>query len=110
MALIVLGRDILLCLRAVDVLLESTPRHLDVAAFSDALRRVSSVREVHDLHIWTLTSGVHAMSCHATVGRGADHQRVLSELNAVVRERYGIDHTTIQLEDHDEVVPASSTS
>jgi cobalt-zinc-cadmium efflux system protein len=105
MAVIILGRDILLCLRAVDVLLESTPRHLDVTAFADALRRVDSVREVHDLHIWTLTSGVHAMSCHATVGRGADHQRVLSELNTVVRERFGIDHTTIQLEDHEEPAP-----
>jgi len=101
MGVVILGRDVLLCVRAVDVLLESAPRHVDVAAFEAALRGVESIREVHDLHIWTLTSGVHAMSCHAMVGRGVDHARVLANLNAVIRERFGIDHTTIQLEEED---------
>jgi cobalt-zinc-cadmium efflux system protein len=99
MSAVVLGRDILLCIRAVDVLLESTPSHVDVSAFEAALRRVESIKEVHDLHIWTLTSGVYAMSCHATVARGADHGRVLRELKGVIHERFGIDHTTIQLEE-----------
>lgn len=102
MSVLIFGREVLLCFRAVDVLLESTPRHVDVAAFEAALRRVASIREVHDLHIWTLTSGVYAMSCHATVERGADHRKVLGELQAVIRERFGIDHTTIQLEEHED--------
>ena len=102
MSVLILGREVLLILRSVDVLLESTPRHVDVTAFDAALRRVDAVREVHDLHIWTLTSGVYAMSCHALVGKGADHRRVLAELNAVIRERFGIEHTTIQLEELEE--------
>jgi cobalt-zinc-cadmium efflux system protein len=106
MSVLIFGREVLLCFRAVDVLLESTPRHVDVAAFEDALRRVEQVEEVHDLHIWTLTSGVYAMSCHAKVAPGADHAKVLRALKAVIVERFGIDHTTIQLEDH---APATAT-
>lgn len=108
MSVLILGRDVLLCVRAVDVLLESTPRHVDVTAFEAALRRVEGIREVHDLHIWTLTSGVYAMSCHAIVGRGTDHPRVLAELKALIRERFGIDHTTIQLEELE--VPTAATA
>jgi cobalt-zinc-cadmium efflux system protein len=109
MSAIVLGRTVYLCIRAVDVLLESTPSHVDVTDFEAALRRVEAVKEVHDLHIWTLTSGVYAMSCHALVGPGADHRRVLGELNAVIRERFGIDHTTIQLEDQGEPAVVSAS-
>ncbi|MBI3724992.1 cation transporter [bacterium] len=98
MSVIMLVSAILLCLRSVDVLLESAPRHVDLVAFGEALRRADSVREIHDLHVWTLTSGVYAMSCHATVAAGADHRRVLGELKAIIRARFRIDHTTIQLE------------
>ncbi|MBX3173204.1 MAG: cation transporter [Gemmatimonadaceae bacterium] len=81
---------------AVDVLLESTPAHVDVEALRGALLDVRGVKTVHDLHVWTLTSGVVAMSAHAIAPDG-DHQRVLEELHGAVA-RFGIQHTTIQLE------------
>jgi cobalt-zinc-cadmium efflux system protein len=82
---------------AVDVLLESTPRHIDVNALRAAMQEVPGVREVHDLHVWTLTSGVVAMSAHAVAPEGGEHQRVLETLHEAVG-RFGIRHATIQLE------------
>lgn len=82
---------------AVDVLLESTPAHLDADAVRDAMEDVPGVGEVHDLHVWTLTSGLIALSAHAVVPLPADHQRVLEALHAAVAG-FGIRHVTIQIE------------
>jgi cobalt-zinc-cadmium efflux system protein len=82
---------------AVDVLLESSPAHIDVEAVRLAMRAVPGVGEVHDLHVWTLTSGVVAMSAHAVVPVVRDHQVVLEGLHQAVG-RFGIRHATIQLE------------
>lgn len=82
---------------AVDVLLEATPAHIDTARVRDAMIGVPGVQEVHDLHVWTLTSGMVAMSVHAVVPESAEHQRVLEALHDAVA-RFGIRHVTIQLE------------
>lgn len=82
---------------AVDVLLEATPRHIDTATLRSAMQAVPGVREVHDLHVWTLTSGVVAMSAHAVAPESGEHQRVLETLHEAVG-RFGIRHATIQLE------------
>ena len=82
---------------AVDVLLESTPAHIELDALRRAMAQVRGVGGVHDLHVWTLTSGVVAMSAHAVAPDAAEHQRVLEELHAAVG-RFGILHATIQLE------------
>lgn len=82
---------------AVDILLESTPAHIDVEAVRLAMRAVPGVGEVHDLHVWTLTSGVVAMSAHAVVPVERNHQVVLEGLHEAVG-RFGIRHATIQLE------------
>ncbi len=82
---------------AVDVLLEASPAHIDMEALRAALRDIRGVSEVHDLHVWTLTSGVVAMSAHAVVRDGADHQQVLEALHHAVGG-FGIRHATIQLE------------
>lgn len=82
---------------AVDVLLESTPAHIELNVLRRAMTEIRGVEEVHDLHVWTLTSGVIAMSGHAVSRDAADHQRVLEELHAAVG-RFGIYHTTIQVE------------
>jgi len=82
---------------AVDVLLESTPAHIELAALRRALAQVRGVGSVHDLHVWTLTSGVVAMSAHAVAPDPSEHERVLRELHAAVA-RFGILHATIQLE------------
>ncbi len=84
--------------QAVNVLLEGTPPHLTLGEVEAAIARVGGVRRVHDLHVWTLTSGREAMSAHVVVEDVRESERLLGELHAVLHARFGIDHTTIQLE------------
>lgn len=98
LSILILASAASLILRSVDVLLESAPRHVDVAAFEAALGRVPGIRGVHDLHVWTITSGLHAMSAHVRVTAGSDPRKVLAEMRSLIRDRFGIDHTTIQIE------------
>src|SRR5437867_3463149 len=103
-ALIILPRTWGLLLQAVNVLLEGTPTHLDLAEVEAAIVRVDGVRRVHDLHVWTLTSGREAMSAHVVVADVGESDRLLRELHAVLHARFGIDHTTVQLETEPPVV------
>lgn len=82
---------------SVDVLLEATPSHIDLKQVHDSLQAVSGVESVHDLHVWTLTSGVVAMSAHALVPDAAEHQATLEAMTRTVAA-LGIHHVTIQLE------------
>jgi cobalt-zinc-cadmium efflux system protein len=84
---------------SVDILLEGTPAHIDLETVRSALNSVEGVASIHDLHIWTLTSGIHAMSCHAVVCGNDDRHQILEQLSGIVRRRFEIDHTTIQLEE-----------
>lgn len=87
---------------AVDILLESTPTGLDPDAVCRRLQAVPGVRAVHDLHIWTLTSGVLAMSGHIIVEEGEQDLRsytpLLETLQEILSREFGIAHTTLQLE------------
>jgi len=85
---------------AVDILLEGTPAHVNIVNLQEQLKEIPGVSSVHDLHVWTLTSGMIAMSSHVVMAdndfnRGA----VLAEVRALARERFKIDHTTVQIED-----------
>jgi len=85
---------------AVDVLLEGTPSHVNIVSLRNELESVHGVASVHDLHVWTLTSGVVAMSCHAVVaGFEVSRNVVLNGIREVARERFHIDHTTVQVEE-----------
>lgn len=97
-ALFLLPRTWSLLRQAVNVLLEGAPAHLDVNEIEAALASSPSVRRVHDLHVWTLTSGREAMSAHVVVDPGAPSDKILEELHVVLHARFGIDHTTIQIE------------
>jgi cobalt-zinc-cadmium efflux system protein len=94
---------------SVDVLLEGTPRHLDIAAILKDLGSVDGVLSVHELHVWSITSGWPAMSCHVVLRPGIDDSLVLRTLSRLMRERYHIEHTTIQLEREPEVVWSHSS-
>jgi len=83
---------------SVDVLMEATPAHVDMSALGRAMRAVPGVVDVHDLHVWTLTSGYHAMTAHVDVVAGADGSAVLHALVELARHEFEIDHTTFQLE------------
>lgn len=84
---------------AVNVLMEGTPRGLDVDAVQRALVAEPGVCGVHDLHLWSVTSGFHALSAHVEVDAVLDRERVLRRLNFVLRERFGLTHTTLQIEE-----------
>ena len=82
---------------ATDVLLESVPAHLDLSAILDALRAVPDLDEVHDVHVWTLTSGFVALSGHGVIDDPGQSTSVLEEVRARMR-RFGIEHVTFQIE------------
>jgi len=81
------------------VLLEGTPREVDLAALREAMEGVPGVKTVHDLHVWTLTSGVHALSVHAILQEGATHGQVLGDLRGRVTTAFPISHVTVQIEE-----------
>ncbi|MFQ5788965.1 MAG: cation diffusion facilitator family transporter [Acidobacteriota bacterium] len=82
----------------VSVLLESSPRHLDTERLHADLEAVPGIREVHDLHVWTVTSGFVSLSCHAALAADSVADDVLRQATAMLRERYNIRHATIQPE------------
>ena len=97
-ALLIVPRTWSLLKQAVNVLLEGTPPHLELGEIDAAMCAVAGVRRVHDLHVWTLTSGREAMSAHVVVDDVRESDRLLETLHALLHARFGIDHTTIQLE------------
>jgi cobalt-zinc-cadmium efflux system protein len=83
---------------SVDILLEAVPRHIEIGAVRKAIIAIPGVDEVHDLHVWTLTSGFLAMSGHAVVRHPEQNQRVLRDITDCMRLSFGITHVTVQLE------------
>jgi cobalt-zinc-cadmium efflux system protein len=83
------------------VLLEQAPSRVDPEEVGVALCRVPGVRNVHDLHVWTITSGFVALAVHVVAAQGVDHDELLHRLQDEIGRRFGIEHTTIQIdEDH----------
>jgi cobalt-zinc-cadmium efflux system protein len=82
------------------VLLEAAPEGMSVTEIGDALARHPHVSDVHDLHVWTITSGFPSLSAHVLVHPGDDCHAIRRELEQMLLERFGIDHTTLQV-DHE---------
>jgi cobalt-zinc-cadmium efflux system protein len=106
-ALLVLYSSWQLVRESVDVLLEGTPRHLNISSILADLGSVRGVLSVHDLHVWSITSHMPAMSCHIVLRRDADPAAVLQTLSRLMRDKYHIEHTTIQIETEHWVAPPS---
>jgi cobalt-zinc-cadmium efflux system protein len=85
---------------AIDVLLEAVPSGVDLEAIERAMQTVEGVRSVHDLHVWSITSGFIAMSAHVT-GGARPSEAILHDLQALLTERFGIRHATLQVEAED---------
>jgi cobalt-zinc-cadmium efflux system protein len=96
---LILLASVRLVLEPLRVLMEAAPAGLDVEALGNTLVGVEGVREVHELHVWTVTPGFVALSAHVVIERGRDRDLARRELEYLLRERYGIVHTTIQMED-----------
>jgi cobalt-zinc-cadmium efflux system protein len=84
--------------RSGQVLLEAAPEGLSPDEITAVMRSHGGVTDVHDLHVWEISSGFPALSAHVLVGRGEDCHGIRRELEAVLHERFGIDHTTLQVE------------
>jgi cobalt-zinc-cadmium efflux system protein len=83
---------------SVDILLESVPRHMDLDQVRLGLLGVTGTTEVHDLHVWCLTSREYALSAHVLITYEADHDQVLGEMSEVLERDFKILHMTVQLE------------
>ena len=83
---------------ALDVLLEATPRDVEVDEIRRHIAACAGVRELHDLHVWTITSGVNVLSAHVVVAPDADHEAVLDDLQRCLSGDFAIEHLTFQLE------------
>lgn len=83
--------------QAVNILMEGVPSHLNAREVGTAMIGVPGVKDVHDLHIWAITSGRDALSAHVIVLKGQDRDAVLAQLEHVLHERFHIDHITLQI-------------
>lgn len=82
----------------VDILMESVPRHIDLDEMRTDLLAVNGTEEVHDLHVWCLTTRQIALSAHAVVAADADRDRVLADMCHLLQTKFDIHHLTLQLE------------
>lgn len=85
----------------VGVLMEAAPRHIDVEQVARALTETPGVVAVHDLHVWTITSGLVSLSCHVESSHERPDRELLGALQRVLRQRFDIEHVTIQIEPAD---------
>ncbi len=83
---------------ATEILMESTPRHIDLDEVAKALEAHPEIKKVHDLHIWTIASGIFATSVHVAVDSPPDRDCLTWEIEEILRQRFGLEHNTIQLE------------
>jgi len=91
------------------VFLEASPRGIDPAAVEAAVLALDGVTGVHELHVWEVTSGFPALSAHVLVDSTADCHERRVVIEALLDERFAIDHTTLQVDHHDEVLPSTSS-
>lgn len=99
-AFIILRGAISLMMESISVLMESTPRDIDIAQIKGAITAVEGVKEVHELHVWTIASGFHALSCHVLIDDilTSHSDEILRQLKEVLNHKFSIEHTTIQFE------------
>ncbi len=83
---------------AVGILLEGTPAGINIAVIREQLSSIPGVLNVHDVHVWALTSGRNAISAHVVIKKGSVHNELLSTIHQNIRASYKIEHITIQLE------------
>jgi cobalt-zinc-cadmium efflux system protein len=103
-ALVILPRGVGLLREAAHILLEGAPAEIDMARLRRAILGVSGVEAIHDVHLWTLTSGLHSASVHIRAASGSPRDQVLSGVQRVLKEEGGVDHATIQIEQGDETI------
>ncbi|PLR97867.1 cation diffusion facilitator family transporter [Bacillus sp. T33-2] len=88
------------------VLMEGAPDELKLDEIKPALLRIPHVCEVHDLHVWSITSGVPMLSCHISITEDGEHDAALHNAQSILHDQFGIDHSTIQVEREENGCPS----
>ncbi|MFM8269891.1 MAG: cation diffusion facilitator family transporter [Pseudomonadota bacterium] len=83
---------------AVHVLLEGVPHRIETPKIKEAFEKVPGVKGVFDLHVWAVSSGLHALSCHVTIAENEAYASMLKKLNEILEREFSITHSTIQIE------------
>jgi len=83
---------------SMSILMQAVPKGIRLEEVQKTIEEVEGVAKVHDLHVWAVTSGIFTLSAHAVVENGGDFHQVLNTIEDTLRERFNIEHTTIQLE------------
>jgi cobalt-zinc-cadmium efflux system protein len=83
---------------SLSILMQSVPKEIRLEEVQQTIEDVEGVAEVHDLHVWAVTSGIYTLSAHAVVEVGGDLHHVLNGIEHTLKQRFNIEHTTIQLE------------
>ncbi len=83
---------------SIHVLMEGTPRQLDLGSIKKALVEINGVEDVHDLHTWSITSELIMLSCHMTISSPNGHDEILHKAQAILHDSFHIEHSTIQIE------------
>jgi cobalt-zinc-cadmium efflux system protein len=96
--LAILPRTWLLLSECINILMEGTPGHIDLSSLRNAIAAVPGVQGVHDVHVWTITSGLDAMSGHILIDDTAPAEEVLTSVTKILNEDFDLHHTTIQVE------------
>lgn len=94
----ILPRTWLLLSECINILMEGTPGHVDLGALRKSMLAVEGVLDVHDIHVWTITSGLDAMSGHVTIDNRAPAEEVLTKVTKILNDDFELHHTTIQVE------------
>jgi cobalt-zinc-cadmium efflux system protein len=100
-SILIIWGSVRLIRESTNVLLEGTPAHINLAAVEDEILATAGVSDVHDLHVWTITSGREALSAHVIHADSISQAALLRELRTKLHDRFGVDHLTIQMETSD---------
>ncbi len=95
---LILPRTWILLAECINILMEGTPGHIDLGKMREEMLAVAGVVEVHDIHVWTITSGMDAMSAHVTTDKDVAQDPILTQITHLLQHDFNINHTTIQVE------------
>ncbi len=96
--LLIVPRTISLLKESAHILLEGTPGHIDPERLREAILALPGVEEVHDLHLWTLTSGMNSASLHLRASPDRPREEIFMAVQELIKERTGVDHATVQID------------
>lgn len=89
------------------ILMEGAPIQFEMEKVRQSLHAIPGVVGVHDLHIWSITSGVPMLSCHISIEGEGQHDAILHQAQSILHDKYGIDHSTVQVEHQESGCPSS---